>query len=67
MWTIEDLIVGEIINTTSKTRAISEAKRRVKYHNSEWYYTHRGKHHNQHAVFNVDDDKKTITIEREGQ
>jgi hypothetical protein len=67
MWTIKDLIVGEIVSVKTKQQAISETKRRVNHHNSEWTYTHRGKHYNEHAVFIVDDDTKTITIKREGQ
>ena len=57
---IIDNIAGESISIGNKKAAIEEAKRRVKYHNSEFNYGHYGKHYNQNAIMEIKDDKITI-------
>lgn len=62
MWTIRDYIVGEIIVRRYRQDAIKEAKTRVSRHNAEYNYGHRGKHYNANASYEIDENKKQITI-----
>ena len=59
---IEDNITGEILNISDKYDAIREAKSRVKFHNSEFDYQHRGHHYSQNAYYRIVNNK--IIIER---
>lgn len=59
---IKDNISGEILSINDRTDALREAKSRISYHNSEFNYSHRGKHYPQNAEMIVDND--TITIQR---
>lgn len=64
MWQVIDLIASERIEGLTKDRALKIAAKRVGIHNSEFAYRHRGKHYNQNAVYKLDSESKTITIER---
>lgn len=62
--TIIDNIVGEMIGGLDRMSAIEEAERRVKYHNSEFCYEHRGKHYCANAIMEINNN--TITIKNNG-
>ena len=62
MWTIKDHVVGEIVNTSTKEQAIKIAEKRIQYHNSEFNYSHRGKHYSAGATYTIDETKKEIVI-----
>ena len=64
MWAIFDLISGEVIELVSKEKAINETQRRLKQHNKEFNYSHRGKHYSQNATYIVYDDEHKIEIVR---
>lgn len=62
MWTIKDYVVGEVVETTNRENAIINATHRVKLHNSEFNYSHRGKHLNANCSMDIDEDKKVIYV-----
>lgn len=59
---IIDNIDGVIINISDYTDALREAKSRIAFHNSEFNYSHRGKHYPQNAEMIINND--TVTIRR---
>ena len=61
--TIIDNITGEILTINDFYDALREVKSRVKYHNSEFNYQHRGKHYPQNAYY-YQRDNDTFIIER---
>ena len=62
---IKDNIDGVILSINDYMDAIREAKSRVSFHNSEFNYSHKGKHYSQNAEMIIDGD--TITIQRKEQ
>lgn len=60
--TIYDYIDGVILTIDDRMDAIREAASRVKWHNSEFNYQHRGHHYSQNAEYKIDGD--TISIRR---
>ena len=63
MTKIIDNIAGEILTMYDFNKALKEVKSRVKYHNSEFCYSHRGKHYSQNAYY-YNSDGDTFIIER---
>ena len=59
---IIDNISGEILTINDRMDAIRESRSRVKFYNSEFNYSHRGKHYSQNAEYIINGD--TITIRR---
>lgn len=59
---INDNITGEILSINDYMDAYREAKSRIKFHNSEFNYQHRGKHYPQNAEMIIRND--TIIIQR---
>ena len=64
MWVLYDLVVGEIIEIVGKEKAIQKAKERIEAHNSEFGYSHRGKHYSQNATYIIFDNEHKIEIVR---
>lgn len=64
MWVLYDLIAGEIIKVVGKEKAIQKANERIKLHNKEFNYSHRGKHYSQNATFVIKDNEQRIDIVR---
>ena len=54
--TINDYITGELITISDYMDAYREAKSRIRFHNSEFNYAHRGKHYCQNAEMVIEGD-----------
>ena len=63
---ILDNISGELIECLDMNVAIDIAKWRVEQHNSEYNYSHRGKHYNANCEYKII-DKEHIIIDRVGK
>lgn len=61
--TIKDEISGEMFYINNRYKAIELAKYRVKHHNSEFAYKHRGHHYSQNAIYEIKEN--TIIIRRQ--
>lgn len=59
---IKDNITGEILSINDKYDALREARSRVKFHNSDFDYQHRGHHYSQNSEYIIQGD--TIIIRR---
>ena len=62
---IRDEITYELLTIEDYMNAIRESKSRVSFHNSEFNYSHRGKHYPQNAEMIIEGD--TIVIRRKEQ
>ncbi len=60
MFKIIDNVAGELIELLSKEKAIREAKKRVRYHNSEFNYRHMQKHYSANCSYFWQDDSTII-------
>ena len=60
MYIIIDNIANEELATTNKSKALRLAQERIAYHNSEFNYSHRGKHYSANATLTIVNNIITI-------